>query len=381
MAPATVWEGELSAAERAALSPGTPDRLNRRPDVLVVGGGVIGLATAMACRRARLGSVVLVEQAERLASAASGGNGGAIAPDMHALTDAPEFVAFGRVSLAMYRDLDAEWDGAIGLRTTRWLRLFPARSSPPAPPVGPQFESLEGPAIGELEPDLAAQKGSTALLVTGQGAVNPQRLAAALAVRAGTVATGVAATGIRVRGDRIMAVNTSIGDFQPGVVVTATGLVPPPWSRRVSQALVKGHLLAIAPGPWRLTSTVSSEQGNAHALPGGGIMCGATLDAGDSSPDLRPEVVAALAAGLRRLLPATRHGSITHRWCCFRPLVEGRHPVIDQLPGTANGWLSAGHFTTGVLMAAATGQSLASWIASGIRPPAIASFGLPGGEQ
>ncbi len=101
MVRAAVWEEGLSAAERAALGPGVPAELNRRPDVLVVGGGVIGLATAVACRLAGLGSVVVVERAERLASAASGGNGGAIAPDMHALTDSAEFVTFGRASLAI----------------------------------------------------------------------------------------------------------------------------------------------------------------------------------------------------------------------------------------------------------------------------------------
>ncbi len=375
MVRAAVWAGELSAAERAALAPGVPEGLNQRPDVLVVGGGLIGLATAVTCRRAGLGSVVVVEQAERLASGASGGNGGAIAPDLHVLTDSPEFVALGRASLAAYRRLDAEWDGAIGLRTTRWLQLFPLAPAPPPP--GPQFEPLDGPAIAELEPDLSPMEGSSALLVAGQAAVNPQRLAAALAERAGTTATGVAATGIRVRGDQITAVHTSIGDFQPGVVVMATGLIPPPWSRLVRQGLVKGHLLAIAPGPWRLTSVVSSDHGGASPLPSGGILCGGTLDADDSSPDPRPEVAAALAAGLRRLLPATRNASITHRWCCFRPVVDGRRPIIDQLPGTTNGWLSAGQFTTGVLMAAATGQTLASWIVSGTRPPATASFGLP----
>jgi glycine/D-amino acid oxidase-like deaminating enzyme len=375
---ATVWEEQLNAAEYAALRPGVPEELNRRPDVLIVGGGVVGLATAVACRLAGLGSVVVVERAEQLASAASGGNGGAIAPDMHALTDSPEFVTFGRASLALYRRLNAEWDGAIGLRTTRWLQLFPAASGPPAPPVGPQFELLSCAAIGELEPDLAPPEGCTALLVEGQGAVNPQRLAAALAARAGTTATSVETTGIRVRGGRITTVHTSTGDFQPGVLVMATGLVPPPWSQAVRQGWVKGHLLATAPGPWRLTSVVRGDEGGGSPLPGGGILCGGTIDDGDTSPEPRPEIAAALTAGLHRLVPATRHASITHRWCCFRPVVRGRHPVIDQLPEMTNGWLSAGHFTTGVLMAAATGQTLASWILTGTRPPGIASFDLPG---
>ena len=377
MTRATVWEGELNAAQRSALHPGVPYGLNRRPDVLVVGGGVIGLATAAACRRAGLGSVVVIERAEQLASAASGGNGGAIAPDMHALTDSPEFVALGRASLAAYRRLDAEWDGAIGLRTTRWLQLFSTASGPPVPPVGPQFEVLDDRAVRELEPDLAPPEGCTALSVVGQARVNPQRLAAALAGRAGTTATGIEATGIRVRRDRIIMVHTNAGDFQPDVVVMATGLVPPPWSELVRQRWVKGHLLATAPGPWRLASVVQNDQGGGSPLPSGGILCGGTLDHDDVSPEPQPEIVAALSAGLHQLVPATRDSSITHRWCCFRPVVHGRHPVIDQLPGTSNGWLSAGHYTTGVLMAAATGQTLASWIAGGTRPHAISSFRLP----
>jgi FAD dependent oxidoreductase len=102
-----------------------------RPDEPVTGGVLVvnhqhKLHPAERVARVYLGSVVVVERAERLASAASGGNGGAIAPDMHALTDSAEFVAFGRASLALYRRLDDEWDGAIGLRTTRCLQMFPA---------------------------------------------------------------------------------------------------------------------------------------------------------------------------------------------------------------------------------------------------------------
>jgi glycine oxidase len=375
--PTAVWEEALSAAERATLSPGVSAALNRRPDVLVVGGGVVGLATAVACRRAGLGSVVVVERAERLASAASGGNGGAIAPDMHALTDDAEFVAFARASHDLYRRLDQEWDGAIGLRTTRWVHLFSAADRPAVLPSGPGFERLAGAEVRALEPDLALPEGCTALLVSDQAAVNPQRLAAALAGRAGVVATGVEATGVVSRGDRITAVHTNVGDFQPGVVVMATGLVPPPWSRLVRQRWVKGHLLAIAPGPWRLGSVVSSDVGGGKPLPGGGILCGGSFDDGDDSPDPRAETVPVLLEGLHRLVPATRQASISHHWCCFRPLVDGRQPVIDRIPGTANGWLSAGHFTTGVLMAAAAGQALASWMLSGRRPPEVATFTLP----
>src|ERR1700712_5294319 len=113
-----VWDDDLTEAERSALlrSSGPVDR---RPDVLVVGGGVIGLAVAAACRPAGLGRVVVLERSDVLAAAASGAHGAAIAPDMHEFTAPPEMVAFGRHSLSLYR----EWDDAFGLWPARWLSI------------------------------------------------------------------------------------------------------------------------------------------------------------------------------------------------------------------------------------------------------------------
>jgi glycine oxidase len=370
---AAVWGDELDGAQHAALTPGVPDGLDRRPDVLVVGGGAVGLATGVACRLAGLGSVVVLERADRLAGAASGGNGGAIAPDMHVLTDSPEFVAFGRASLARYRELDALWDKGIGLRTTRWLELYEPGAGPDARP----FPCLSAEEVRELEPDVAVPEGGCAMLVANQGAVNPQRLASVLAGHAGGVATGVAVTGYGLAGDRITAVHTSIGDFSPGAVVAATGLVPAPWSDGIPQRWVKGHMLATAPGPWRLGSVLAGTSGGGTPLPDGRVVCGGTFDP-DLSPDLDPAALAELLAGLRRVLPAARDARVTHRWCCFRPFLEGRQPLIDRLPGVSNGWVSAGHFTTGIMMAAGTGQALASWIRSGQRPTELATFTLGG---
>jgi hypothetical protein len=42
---ATLWAAALDPGDRALLDPGVPADLDRRPDVLVVGGGVIALAT------------------------------------------------------------------------------------------------------------------------------------------------------------------------------------------------------------------------------------------------------------------------------------------------------------------------------------------------
>jgi glycine oxidase len=383
------WDERLSTGEDAALHPGLPADLVHNPDILVIGGGAVGLAVANACVRAGLGRVVVLEHQSRLASAASGSNGGAIAPDLHLYTDSPEFLAFGRASRRLYEELNAEWDGAIGMWPTRWLNILapdqtpdvsrqpPGTATTSGQPLPPEFRLLDAADVRALEPDVRLPEGGAAMLAEGQFGVNPQRLAAAFAGRAGQVATGVAMGDVTMRGDRIVAVHTTAGDFTPGVVVAATGLVPEPWSAGVPQRWIKGHMAAIAPGPWELGSVLSGPLGGGTPLPDGTIFCGGTFDPGDHTPEVRKDVTDGLVESLATLLPAAKGAPVTHRWCCFRPHIEGRQPVIDRLPGVTNGWFAGGHFTTGIMMAAATGAAVASWIADSTAPAGLETFDLP----
>ncbi len=366
----TLWSATVDPADHAMLDPGVPDGLDRHPDVLVIGGGVIGMATALFCRRAGLGRVLLIE-AQHLAAAASGGAGGALVPELHQLSDPPPFIALARSSLALYRRLDQEWDGALALR---WRPALLLLDSPPPPPrPWAEVELLDTDQVAELEPDLAPVPA--ALLAPDQAQVHPLRLAAALARRAGSVATGVAMTNLEVAGGRVVRVRTTAGDLHPGTVILATGLAPQPWVR-LPQRLVKGHLIATAPGRFRLHCGVHAPGGGFGPLPGGGLLAGGTRDEGDQSPAVRREVVASIQRRLGELLPAAREAPLTHRWCCFRPATADGQPVIDQVPGLDNAWVSAGHDGTGLLLAPATGQALATWVETGRPPMGIDSFTL-----
>jgi glycine/D-amino acid oxidase-like deaminating enzyme len=367
----TLWSATLDPADHAVLDPGTPGDLDRHPDVLVVGGGVIGLATALFCRRAGLGRVLLVE-AQHLAAAASGGAGGALVPELHQPSSPPAFVALARSSLALYRQLDQDWDGALGLQWRPALLLLPD-GPPPSLRPWPEVELLDTDQVAELEPDLVRMPA--ALLAPDQAQVHPLRLAAALARRVGSVATRVAMTDLVVAGGRVVRVRTTAGDLHPGAVVLATGLAPTPWVR-LPQRLVKGHLIATAPGRFRLRCGVHAPGGGFGPLPGGGLLAGGTRDEGDQSPRVRPEVVASIRRRLGALLPAAHSLPVTHGWCCFRPATADGQPVIDQVPGLHNVWVSAGHDGTGLLLAPATGQALATWITTARRPRGIDRFAL-----
>ncbi|HEY4396579.1 MAG TPA: FAD-binding oxidoreductase [Acidimicrobiia bacterium] len=370
----TVWRDTADAKVLAALEPGVPPDLDRRPDVLVVGGGVIGLATAALCSRAGLGRVVLIER-ERLAAGASGSAAALLTPEAHVWTDPRPFVDLARTSLQLLRALDAEWDGAIGVEPLEWLVALP-QALPLDTNLGALVDVLDPDGAHAVEPELGDVPG--ALRIRDQGRVHPLRLAAALATRAGSVATGVEMLGFATAGGRVTAVHTSRGEIHPGGVVFATGLAPslPEAALAVPQRWVKGHLLATEPASFRLRTAVAAVEGLVLQLEGGQIVAGGTLDEGDDDPIVRDAVIAGIHKALAALLPRTADLGVGHAWCCFRPTTADEQPVIDRVPGVENAWITCGHFRTGILMAAATGDVLAQWIESGRRPGGVAPFTL-----
>lgn len=371
----TIWRDTAENAVLAALEPGTPSELDRRPDLLVVGGGVVGLATAALCTRAGLGRVTLIER-DRVAAGASGGAAALLTPEAHVWTDPPAFVELGRRSLGLLRALDNEWDGALGVEPLEWLVALP-RAIPLDADLGALVDVLDPDAARVAEPELGDVPG--ALRIREQGRVDPLHLAAALAARAGTVATGVEMLGASAAEGRVSAVHTTHGDFRPGAVVFATGLAPESPgldALTVPQRRVKGHLLATEPAPFRLRAAIAALEGLVLQLPGGEIIAGGTLDEGDDDPAVREEVIDHIRTALAALLPRTADLAVGHAWCCFRPATADEQPVIDRAPGLDNAWVTCGHFRTGILMAAATGDALSRWIADGRRPDGIGEFGL-----
>ncbi len=369
------WHEPLTGEEAAALDPGAAAGAARRPDLLVVGGGAVGTATAALCRRSRLGTVALVD-AGTLGCGATGGSAGLLAPDAQP-PEVPRFmVELGRRSLGLWRELDGAWPGGLGLVDLDWLRL-----------EGPSGEPLHPPARGALQVDVAEVRRLVpglavprrGLLIRGQARVNPLRTVARLARRAGAVASRLPVTDVVVRGGRIVEVATPIGSISPGAVVFATGEAPALLRLGLAQTRVKGHLLVTDPAPFRLPGTV---EGVATQLEDGRLLAGGTLDVDDHRADVRPAVIASIRAQLDAELPWASKLRTSHAWCCFRPTVGptvggvGALPVVDRVPGTGNGWFTCGHAGTGILMAAVVGQAVARWIDGGKPPREVDGLGL-----
>lgn len=322
-----VWEDETSADDLRALDPGPPDAIPNAPDVLVVGGGAIGLAIAAMCTRRGM-DVVLIER-DRLAQSASGRAAGGLAPDAHPQAG-PQWHAFARRSLELHRELNAEWRYGLEILDLR------------------------------VVPDL---------VIENQARVNPLTMAAAFVRNAGTVCTRVEAT---EWSDDYRRVTTTAGDIEPGAVVFATGTSG---VIDTEQSFVKGHLIATEPAPFALGEIVATVDSGflCLQLPSGRIVAGGTKEPDDDTNDVIDDTVERIRTTLVEMLPQARDLAISHRWCCFRPKTSGELPLIDRVSDRA--LVAAGFYSTGILMAPVVGAAIASWV-HGDAPAGIGAFAV-----
>ena len=325
-----IWDDLAPPEDPSALDPG-PRSLDTQPDVLVVGGGAIGLCVAASCVGAGM-SVLLLERG-RLAEGASGRAAGGLSPDGH-----PEFGddwgRLARRSLALHRELD-ERDG-YGLRNVDVL----------------------------IPPDLR---------IPDQAHADPVRFAASVARRAGDISTRTACEYTLTSGGSVVTVKTNHGVLHPGAVVFATGMAPPQVPQ-MRQSLVKGHLVATEAAGFELDGIVTDGEILVLQTTDGRLVAGGTKDRHDTAEPIDQATVDRIMRRLVELVPSAEGLVCTHTWTCFRPCCADELPVVDLVPGLRNAWFVAGLYSTGILLAPVIGEIVSAWISRG-RPETVRAFG------
>ena len=365
-----------------------------RSEVVVIGGGVVGLAVAY--ELARRGREVLVLDRDDAPGVATRAAAGMLAPTSEAdLTDRV-MVELELDSLGRYPDFVAGIEGltgqSCGYRTegTLWValdrdqngdleRLFSMQRA-----KGLAARRLTVEEALAREPHLSGRIVA-ALLAEGDHQVDPRALARALGTAltalGGHLAGGCRATRIEEVAGRVQAVSGTAGEsafrVNAEVVVLAGGV----WSEDVAGPVpelglrpVKGQLVRLT-GPDLVRHVVRSPDVYLVPRRNGELLVGATME--EQGFDALPKAGAVLDL-LReawRLVPGIDDLAVAELSVGFRPAVRDHLPVIG---GTATRGLfvATGHFRNGVLLAPATAHHLADWILSGTAPAALAPFSV-----
>jgi D-amino-acid dehydrogenase len=241
---------------------------------------------------------------------------------------------------------------------------------------GVVFEIVDNRRIEQLAPALAGRFGYGLYLPDAPYTVDSRRLTGALAAE--MVAAGGelhCADVVDFQGGRrrVDAVVTSAGRIPTEAVVVAAGA----WSRRLARRL-------------GVRVPLDTERGYGVDLPDPGVSLGFPVISADHHFALTPtatglrlsgtDELAGLAApanyaradrlveAAQTVFPELRADGAT-RWMSFRPSLPDALPVIGRAPGYANAYLAFGHGHVGLTLAAITGR-LVQELADG-KPPSV----------
>lgn len=351
-------------------------------DVVVVGGGVIGCAIAHRLAREKLRVAVLEQR--QTGSGASQASAGMLAPLSDSLGHAA-LVSLGLESFRLYPAFlkQAEEDGSFSaeLMASGILRVALEEGDearlrtqiPWAKKRGLRVEWLGPMQAQSVEPLLSpAIRGASYSLDEPQ--LNPVRLVETLrraaVARGATVREYAAVVGVDRRGSRVTAVRTASETIACGTVVIASGA----WAGRASEWLgvevpvrpVRGQVAYVSKISPPLRHTVM--HGEAYAVPKGDgtTLVGTTLepDAGFAQ-ETTVQGVAGLLTGIQRLAPSIGGASIAQTRAGLRPGTKDGLPILGPAPGVGNAIMAAGHYRSGILLAAVTAKMIGDCIVKG----------------
>lgn len=373
----SIWPSTLTAAQQESLRSLVSSEILPRPDVLVVGGGLIGLATAYFL--AEQGASVQLVTAGTLADGASGTNAGGIWPNDQGLQLPPGFQPLAHLSRDMWARLSLQPGFDFDWRVNGFLNVRASQFGPDASAAARQAQergfsatAVDAEQIQWLEPKLSRSLVS-GLHFPSEAHVNPLKGALAFARGAlrkqARLATGVPVQQLILEQGRVLAVETAAGRICPGSVVAATGWqaewLQPAFEQPLPLRPVMGQMIALEAGSPLLKSGVS---GDVLLIPlrTGEILVGASVvETADLLPD--PEVTRQFLLAAHALLPELEGRKPTHVWCGLRPGSPDGLPLIDRSPRYENLWVSCGHFRNGVLLAPVSGKLVAEWVLGGDR--------------
>ena len=385
---------ELAGPGGELPAPGPPSRrppLPARAQVVIIGGGVMGLGLAYQLALQGVTDVLVLEQGY-LCAGASGRNGGGVRMQW----GTPSHVELARRSLELMKGFARE----LGINI--WLRqggyLFLARSPEVARRLerSVQVQTRLGLRTELISPD-AARGRVAGLTATGVqlAAFNPDdgvifpwpflwgytRAARARGVR---VETFTKVSGLTVSQGQVRAVRTDRGEVACEQVVVASGA----WSGEVSRlagVTLPSHpqrheILSTEPlkpfvGP--LVSVLDSGLYFSQSMRG--ELVGGMGDP-DDPPGLRmgssTRFLARFSHALLEQLPLLGAVRVLRQWAGCYDVTPDNNPILGRTPGLDNLLQLSGFVGHGFMMAPAVTERMAAWMAKGESDELFTRFSL-----
>ncbi len=332
-------------------------------DVVIVGGGIIGLSLAIALRK-RGATVLVVERGEpgREASHAAGG----MLVDCSLETPAalqPLAVASARLYPEFAHELEVESGMKVDLRDQGTI-VFPPPEHVHERPGFTLSRLLPAP-VAELEPALADSRRPAFYLK--ERSVDPRALTAAALKTAKNrgvdFSSGDPVTAVNQSEDRATGVTTIKTSFRAKKVVNCAGA----WSGQIPPLAlptrpVKGQILCLVmPSRTLLSHVIRSPEAYLIPRSDGRLLVGATVEEAGFDKRTDAATIQRLHRAAMSLVPQLSNAKILEDWAGLRPGTPDALPILGKT-ATPGYYVATGHFRDGILLAPITAQVMAAVI-------------------
>jgi glycine oxidase len=353
---------------------------------IIVGGGIIGCSVAW--RLAAEGVATTVLERGRIGREASWAAAGMIAPQAEAEGPGPFFDLCLKARdtfeaivdrLVSESGVDPEYDRAgilyVALdaaeqteleRRARWQRA-----------AGAPLQELSGAEARRIEPALSPQVLYALHLPTNRRTDNrklTQAYAAAARKAGAEFVEGARVDAVATRGGRAAGVVMDDGTVREAdaVVIAAgawAGEIRGLENDRVRLHPVRGQIVCFETEPGTLGPALFSLRGYLVPRRDGRLLAGSTMEEAGYNKTVTLAGLEKIARGAAAIVPGLGGLAFREAWAGLRPAARDLLPVLGASPSVPNVLWAAGHFRSGILLSALTGEIIADLV--GGRRPAI----------
>lgn len=353
-------------------------------EVVVIGGGVIGLAIARSLTRRIVGRIAVVDRSEP-GKEASFAAAGMLAPQAEA-NAADNFFELCCRSRDLYPSLAAELfaETGIDIELDQTGTLYCAFSEDDEEEIARRYawqrraelavERLDAAQARELEPNIAASVRSALRFPLDVQVENRRLLQALIATNklSGVkLITNTSVTAVKMEGNRVAGVETSSGSISSPHVVVASGA----WTSSINTGAaasqihiepVRGQIICFAPDSEMPRHVVYSPRGYLVPRQDGRLLAGSTSEAVGFDKLVTENGISLIRAHANEISPALAALPVVDSWAGLRPRAEDCLPVLGKVADVEGLFYATGHYRNGILLAPLTGELIAGLIADNV---------------
>jgi len=357
-------------------------------DVVIIGGGVIGLSIARALALRGAGRICLIERGS-LGQEASFAAAGMLAPQAEANAQDDFFPLACRS-----RDLYASFaeslrdETGIDIELDNTGTLYLALTYHDLAEIEKRFawQTAAGLAVEKLTPSQARELEPClnpgilgALRFPLDVQVENRRLLSALTNSVSKLAveiiTETSVESIKTEKDRISGVQTSRGSISCPTVVVAAGT----WSGLLSKTVlqiepVRGQMISLDARPQLTHHVIYSPRGYIVPRQDGRLLAGSTSEHAGFAKQVTAGGVSTILANAQEIAPAVANLPIVDMWAGLRPRAPDNLPVLGPCDEIGGLFYATGHYRNGILLAPVTGELIAAAIIDGVVSPLLGPF-------